>query len=129
MLAARCRAGRPGAHWSEEGLSEELLQRYKDIINPFTGAFERAEATVGKRYSKENFDPTKSRINKALKAALGARRAKPYLITALGRIPGTKYTRFGLNIPASAINVATADRHRRNSVVGKGPKPCKGGMM
>lgn len=112
MLAVRCQSGRPGAHWSEEALNEELLDRYKNIINPFTGAFERAEATVGKRYTKENFDPTKSRINKALKAALGARRAKPYLITALGRIPGTKYTRFGLNIPASVINVAISNRHR-----------------
>ena len=104
MLAERSRAGKPGAHWSEKGFERELLDYYRQLVNPYSGEFERVEKTLKRGLTKENFDPRKAHINHALRAALG-RRAEPYLIAPGEPMPGTRYRRFGLTLPAEAISI------------------------
>ncbi len=108
MLAERARSGRPGAHWSDNGIVDELLSNLAQLISPHSGKYTNAESAYRARYTKENFDPAKKHINDAIERALGARRAKPYQITRLGKIAGKRYIRSGLNLPASAIHIEQA---------------------
>lgn len=105
MLAERCRQGRCGVHWSEDGVGQELLGYYAKLMNPASGPYEQAKKTIGRHYTKDNFDPTKSQINKLLVRALGNRFARPYLIEAREPITGTRYRRYGLGLPPEAIRV------------------------
>ena len=105
MLAERARSNRPGLHWSEPGASREFLAYYGRVVSRFSGRYEAAENKFGAGLTKENFDPQKSHINRGLVEQLGRRRAKPYLIVALRRLPGTRYSRFGLALGPSAIKV------------------------
>lgn len=107
MLAERCRQHRPGVHWSEPGLGQELLSFYRQLRNPNSGDVERAEQSY-RRFSKENFDPRKTHIKNALVKALGTRRAAPYLIAELDCIPGTRYRRSGLTLPPEVIRIGGA---------------------
>ena len=105
MLADRARHGRAGVHWSE-GIERELLAYYGRVVNPASGDYERAEHAFSRGLSAENFNPTKTHIKEELERRLGRRRAAPYLIKALERIPGTRYRRFGLGLPPGAIRIA-----------------------
>lgn len=102
-LAERRVAGLAGLHWSEPGFGAGLLERYARVVRTASGDFERVETAVRRGLTKENIDPHKSRINAKIKAALGKRRAAPYLIVTRARVPGTPYRYFGLEIPAEAI--------------------------
>ena len=106
MLAERARRGRPGVHWSDKGIELELLGYYGRIVNPASGEYERAEEAFAHGLSAENVNPTKAHINKKLEQHLGRRRAEPYLIRALERVPGTRYRRIGLELPPEAIRIA-----------------------
>jgi CRISPR-associated protein (TIGR02584 family) len=114
MTAERCAAGRDGAHWTDPSIAEELLGFYGQLVNPASGAYENAEKVYreksGKYEFKYLFDPPKTRVNSALRQALGVRRAVPYLIGKLERIPipGKRYHRFGLSLPPETITIATA---------------------
>lgn len=105
MLAERAMNERPGAHWSEDGLAEELLGFYGKLVNPTSGDFQRTEEAYQRGMTKENFDPAKTHVNQALKKILGVRRAEPYLIGSLEPIVGTRYKRSGLSLPAAAITI------------------------
>ncbi len=105
MLAERCRDGRPGLHWSEDDLRDELLAKYGRIVNTYSGDYERAEDAFKHGFTKDNFDPRKAHVNKALMQALGYRRAQPYLIAPIERISGSRYHRNGLTLPAEAIHI------------------------
>ena len=104
MLAERAHANAPGTHWSEEGFAEEYLDFYGQLVNPNSGDYERAEVAYV-RLTAENVNPNKTHIKKALERNLGQRRAAPYLIEGLDRIPGTRYQRFGLKLSPSAIRI------------------------
>lgn len=105
MMAARCLAAQGGVHWSDPGLGEELLARYRRLVNVHSGGYEKTEKAY-RRFTKDNFDPAKTHVNDAVKRALGGRRALPYLIAGLDPIPGTRYRRFGLLLPPAAITIA-----------------------
>ena len=105
MLADRARLGRPGVHWSD-GIEQELLDYYGQVVNSASGDYERAERAFARGLSAENFNPTKTHVKEELERRLGRRRAEPYLITAQGGIPGTRYRRFGLSLPPDAIRIA-----------------------
>lgn len=110
-LAERCQLGRPGAHWTDEGVEQELLAYYKRVVNPNSGDCERMERALARGIAKENVDPYKSHINAAFKQALGARRARPFLIVRMEPIPGTRYRRFGLALSPDSIRIAASPEH------------------
>ena len=127
MLADRARRRQPGAHWSE-GIEGELLGYYRRVVNPASGDYERAEQAFARGLSAENVNPTKTHIKEELERRLGRRRADPYLIKALERIPGTRYRRFGLDLPPGAIRIAGGkvagqDEDGRNAET---PRPARG---
>lgn len=105
MLADRARRGRPGVHWSES-IEGELLGYYGRVVSTASGDYERAEHAFARGLSAENVNPAKTHIKEELERRLGRRRAAPYLIKALERIPGTRYSRFGLDLPPGAIRIA-----------------------
>lgn len=107
MCAARAQSGRPGVHWSDDGIAEELLGYYGRLANPASGDYERAAQAYRRGLTKENFDPAKAHVHKAIRGALGERRAAPYLLHHLEPIPRTRYHRQGLTLPASTITIAT----------------------
>ena len=109
MLAERARQGRPGIHWREAGVADELLGYYGRVVNPNSAEYERAEDTLGRKLTGENISPDKSHINRQLGQSLGRRRAAPYLIAQTERIPGTRYRRLGLTLSPEAIRI-TGDR-------------------
>ncbi len=106
-MADRRRSGRCGAHWSEAEFGHELLDCYRRLVNVHSAEYERAEHAY-RKLTKDNFDPAKAHINGALKRHLGERRAAPYLIGKLDPIPGTRYHRYGLALPAAAITIAAS---------------------
>ena len=71
MLAERARRGRPGAHWSECGIEQELLDYYGRVVNPASGDYERAERAYARGVTAENVNPTKAHIKEVLEAAPG----------------------------------------------------------
>ena len=105
MLAERARQRRPGLHWSEHGVEKEFLAYRAQLVNPASGAYERAEEAYAHGFTAEDVNPLKAHIKRELERHLGRRRAAPYLVHPLERIPGTKYTRFGLRLPPGAIRI------------------------
>jgi hypothetical protein len=92
-------------HWSEPGIAEELLGYYAHLVKPASGDYQRAEEAYRRGMAKENFDPAKAHVQKAILNALGERRAQPYLLQALDTLPGTRYRRQGLTLPPQAITL------------------------
>ena len=106
MLAERARRGRPGVHWSESSIKRELLDHYGRVVNPASGAYELAERAYAHGVAAENVNPTKAHVKEQLERRLGRQRAAPYLVKALEPIPGTRYRRFGLDLPPEVIRIA-----------------------
>lgn len=111
-LAERALAGLPGVHWSDDGFEREFLARYARIVPRASGDYERVEQALARGITKESIDPHKSRINARLDAALGRRFAAPYRIATVEPIAGTRYRRFGLQVPPSAIDAASLQPER-----------------
>jgi CRISPR-associated protein (TIGR02584 family) len=107
MMAERCMEARGGVHWSDPGIGKELLHYNGRLGNIHSGTYEQTEKAY-QRFRKENFDPTKAHVNRALLRALGGRHAAPYLIGQLDRIAGTRRHRVGLSLPPAAITIAPA---------------------
>lgn len=102
-LAERTRRGLPGVHWSTADASE-FLAHYGRIVNPYSGEYERVERALRHGMTKEYFDPHRSKLNHALEQQLGKAGAKPYLITAIDRLPGTRYGRYALTLSPEQIH-------------------------
>ena len=106
MLAERTLAGRPGIHWRESCLRDELLRYYGRLVGEYSGDYERAEKAYGQGHEMDvTFNPTKTHVNKELIKRLGARRAEPYRIVRVEKI-GPRSWRFGLRLPPAAIRIA-----------------------
>lgn len=73
----------------ETSYAEPFLAEYRELAGPL-GDVERTERALRNGMEKSYFLERKSRLNGALKSALG-RRAGPYLVQALGRRPNTAY--------------------------------------
>ena len=97
-------------------------------MNPASGDYERAEQAYARGLSAENFNPTKTHIKEALERRLGRRRAAPYLIKELERVPGTRYRRFGLDLLPGAIRIAGGNVAGRDDDGGntETPRPVRG---
>lgn len=108
MFAERARQGRPGLHWSDPDIVDELLGYYARLVNPASGDYQRTADAYRRGMTKENFDPAKSHIRSAFIKALGTRHADAYLLRAQDPIPGSRYRRTGLTLPASAVRIATS---------------------
>jgi len=113
MMAERCIASKGGVHRSDPDLGAQLLT----FLRTLGEVSEQKEKIYGSFY-EDNFDPTKTKVNGALKRALGARRAAPYRIVALDLIAGTRYRRFGLALPPEAIRIAASLRTRQIRAAG-----------
>jgi CRISPR-associated protein (TIGR02584 family) len=110
MLAERRRQGLPGAHWSDPGVQAEIARSYAQVVNAWSGDYERFE-TAG--MSKDNFNARKSHINAALVRTLGRRRAEPYLIEALASLGEKGRGRlrpYGLSLSPDAITIAAEEQ-------------------
>jgi CRISPR-associated protein (TIGR02584 family) len=107
MMAARCQAARGGVCRDDAQIGQELLNYYGRLVNPNSGLYDRAERAY-RHFSEANFDQTKTRLNGALKRALGERWALPYLMVKLDKISRTRLYRYGLSLPAEAITVVPA---------------------
>lgn len=104
LFAERAQRGLPGLHWSEDVLVDGLLNKLAQLINPHGGEYEKTESAYRAGYSKDNFDPIKSKINKKITKALG-RRGAAYKLTLIGPILGTSYCRTGLTLPPEVIKI------------------------
>ncbi|MYJ23130.1 MAG: TIGR02584 family CRISPR-associated protein [Nitrospira sp. SB0673_bin_12] len=105
MMTERARSGKPGLHWSEN-IKEELLGYYGRLVNSYSGSYDRAEEAFRRGVTKENFDPAKAHVKKHLERHLGRKRAEPYLIKPLERIPDSRYSRYGLALPPQSIQIS-----------------------
>ncbi|WP_022947130.1 CRISPR-associated protein [Methylohalobius crimeensis] len=105
LLAERCRQHGPGIHWSETDIEKELLDYYRRLVGEYSAQYEKAEETLKQGVTKEYFEPRKTKVNDAIKKALGERRAKPYLVVKLEKIPHTKYHRYGLALASDVVRV------------------------
>ncbi|MFN6961387.1 MAG: CRISPR-associated ring nuclease Csm6 [Rhodocyclaceae bacterium] len=92
--------GRPLRHWREIA-PEEYLRPYARIVGIDAEAFERAQKRLAHGMEKEFFEQNNSKLDAALKAALGPA-AAPYLLTRSGRKP---HTRRGLALSPEAIEL------------------------
>jgi CRISPR-associated protein (TIGR02584 family) len=101
MMAERCIAAKSGVHWSERSMGDELLG-FCRALGEVSEQTERAY----RRLTEQNFDPAKAHVNRALRSALGERRAAPYRIVALEPIAGTRYRRFGLALAPETVTIA-----------------------
>jgi CRISPR-associated protein (TIGR02584 family) len=111
MVAEKCKAARDGVCRNDENIGRELLQYYGLLVNPNSGPYERTEKAY-RRFSTENFDQTKAKVNRALKHALDEL-ARPYLIGKLDRIQGSRAHRFGLSLPPEVVAIAPASLPER----------------
>ena len=100
MMARRRKQGLHAARWSTDGIAEQYLAEYRNIVGAFSGDLERTEAALANGMSDDDFDQRKSRTNSALTKALGAQLAEPYLVQAEGKRP---HTRYRLRLEAGAI--------------------------
>jgi CRISPR-associated protein (TIGR02584 family) len=100
LMARRRLRGLHAARWNTEGLAEQYLSEYQQIVGDYSGDYERAEQALAEGMSVEDFDQRKARTNGALTRALGAQLAAPYLIQADGTRP---HTRFRLRLEPEAI--------------------------
>ncbi|RMD83598.1 MAG: TIGR02584 family CRISPR-associated protein [Candidatus Dadabacteria bacterium] len=100
---------------------EEFLDSYAKITSPMSGTYERVCNALrhGEGHS-EYFDEHKSRVNRAIRAALGEPACHPYLIVGVGRRPDTRFGLLGLSpddieiIGCSDRPVAGAPGHQAN---------------
>jgi CRISPR-associated protein (TIGR02584 family) len=103
-LARRRMLGRGdggATHWWEADPAE-LLAEYAAIGNLPGGALEEHKLRLAGGIPAETLEQNNSRINRALRAALGYF-ATGYAIKPRGLIPGTKYVRIGLTLDPGAI--------------------------
>lgn len=92
--------GRPLRHWREIA-PEEYLRPYAMIVGKDCEAYERAQKRLANGMEKEFFEENNSKLEAALKAALGPA-ATPYLLVREGKRP---LTRRGLALPPQAIEL------------------------
>lgn len=84
-LAERAKQNKPGINWSTATAAEEFLGVAKRVLNTMGGGYERIETALAWRKpaaikTAKYFEPHKSKINKAIKFALGPTAAARYAI-------------------------------------------------
>ncbi len=98
-FARRAQAGLPGLRRPAEGVPDaDYAREYLAAYDRLQGLNARIEARYRDGMSQGDFDERRTRVKRALLAALGPRQAAPYLIEGAGR-PKT----YHLGLPAGAI--------------------------
>lgn len=108
-FARRLLNGRPGIHWSQDGVAEEFLAEYAALVKEYSGDYEKAECSLKQGMSREFFDPKKSRLNELLRDALGPATASDYQIQDLGKLRGTRYKLHGLTLAPEQVRFDVLD--------------------
>jgi CRISPR-associated protein (TIGR02584 family) len=107
MMAERCKAARGGVRRDDATIGAKLLEYYGRLVNENSGIYGRSEKAY-RNFGVENFDQAKTKVNRAVKRALGERLAGPYLIVKLDPIAGSRLHHFGLSLQPEAITIAVA---------------------
>ncbi len=102
-FARRLLAGKPGIHWSQDGLEEEYLEEYARIVGEHSAEYDNACVSLKKGMDEDFIDPKTSKINKQLEETLGKEPARPYLISKTGIKPGTRYGLKGLTLKKEQV--------------------------
>jgi hypothetical protein len=76
---------------NESDIGKVRLKYYGELVGVNSGVYMQAEEKFLRNFGKENFEPHKACINRAIKLALGERRASPYMIAKLDLIKVTRY--------------------------------------
>jgi CRISPR-associated protein (TIGR02584 family) len=118
LMAERCTAKKGGVHWSDPGIGDDLL----GFCRALGEISEQTERAYG-NFNEDNFDPLKTKVNQALRRALGAHRAAPYLIVRLDTIAGSRRHRFGLALLPEAVTIAASLRTPRVNAGGSTYRP------
>ena len=105
MLAERLLDGRDGVHWSEAQYEREFLSYYSRLVKTMSMGYERAEEAAERGFTGENVNPIKTRIKSNFESHVGRRLAAPYLIKEQHGIPGTRFRRFGLDLPHEVVRI------------------------
>ncbi len=92
--------GRPMRHWRDID-ANEYLRPYARLVGIDAEAFERAQRRLADGMEKEFFEQNNSKLEAALKAALGPA-AAPYLLARQGRRP---HTLRGLTLDPATIEL------------------------
>jgi CRISPR-associated protein (TIGR02584 family) len=100
LMLTRCQREEGPVRWTDAALDKEFLEIYTQLRVGATGGTERIRKALINGMTKEYFEQRKSRVNRALRLALGKRVAQIYCIDSHGKRPNT---RFGVSLPASAI--------------------------
>lgn len=96
--AETARAGAPMRHWRDIDPAE-FLRPYARVVGVDTEVFDKARKRLKDGMEKEFFEQNNSKLEAALKAALGPA-ATPYLLGRSGRKP---HLRRGLTLPVDGI--------------------------
>ena len=91
----------------DKAYAHDFLAEYRKVIGAM-GDDERTAKALKDGMTKDYFLERKTRLNKALRDALGCG-ADPYLVQSFGRRPET---RFGLDLPAKAIRFVEEARRQ-----------------
>lgn len=118
-LAGRKKAGRESVHWTDAGLTEELLDEYGRLVSLASGAYERLETSLRRGITKEYFEQRKSKTNAALRRGLGKTACQPYLIACR---PGRPYSRFELDLTSEQITFAASPQGSGKQAIAKGER-------
>lgn len=108
-LAERALRGDLPACWQEPEVAREFLGVARRVMHRSSAEYERCAKAVKERavrpeLLKEYFEPHKSRINAAIRAALGPAAAQRYLIRRDGRRGQSRYF---LSLPPRHIEIRT----------------------
>lgn len=117
-FARRCIASQQPVSWRDEGLAQQFLDVYRDAVGEMSAEYneyERAAQAVARGMDKGYFEQRRSKTNRALADALGKQLAAPYLITASGKRP---HTRYGLTLKPHQIRLV------ERAEAGRGPAPA-----
>lgn len=102
VLMACCAAeGRTLRH-DDDGLAREYLREYARLAKPASEYYAKAEKRLADEFLDSWFEERKSKCNAALRNALGAAAARPYLIQGFGQRGRTRY---GLALPSDVIHI------------------------
>lgn len=83
--------------------AQEFLALYRSVVGMDAEAYEKAALRLQEGMEKEFFEQNNSKLERALKAALGLA-ATPYLLATSGKRP---HTQRSLSLPATAITCHT----------------------
>jgi hypothetical protein len=73
MMAEKRIAARGGVHRMDSDVGKQLIGYYGRLESVHSGIYEQAEKAY-RKFNEDNFDQTKTRVNEALKRALGEQR-------------------------------------------------------